>query len=70
MAKIKLKKSYEATINFVEKEIGPKTYYLHNRCGGSGWEVYRDRTRACIAIISDDRLASWLLLKDTNDFVR
>ena len=49
-------------LGFLEREIGPRTYWLHSKIGGNGWAV--DFNYGNIRVtISDDQMATFIILK-------
>ena len=49
----------------LEKHIGPRKFYLHNRIGGEGWDVrpaYKGYSRT-IARFDDPKMATFIQLK-------
>lgn len=51
-----------AIIALCEQYVGPREYYLHNRVGGSGWEVKRGVGKIHVKI-QNEALATFIKLK-------
>lgn len=49
-------------LGFLEREVGPRSYWLHNRIGGTGWSVDINNGRIQVTI-DDDKMATFLILK-------
>ena len=47
-------------VDWLDKNVGPRKYYLHNQSGGIGWRYYsQDRT----VEIEDEHWATLFILK-------
>jgi hypothetical protein len=47
-------------VDWLDKNVGPRKYVLHNQSGGLGWRYYtQDRT----VEIEDERMATLFILK-------
>lgn len=49
-------------ITLCEQYVGPRSYYLHNRVGGNGWEVKRGIGKIHVKI-DNEALATFIKLK-------
>lgn len=49
-------------LGFLEREVGPRSYWLHNRIGGTGWLVDINHGQIQVTI-DDDKMATFLILK-------
>jgi hypothetical protein len=65
MTKITVKaKSFDHLVKLLEKELGPRTYYLHTRCGSKDWSIYYSFPDRNFTIeFKDARIATWISLK-------
>jgi len=52
--------SIQEQVDWLDKNVGERKYYLHNQSGGLGWRYYtQDRT----VEIEDEKLATLFILK-------
>lgn len=52
--------SIQDRMDWLDKNVGPRLYYLHNQSGGKGWRYYStDRT----VEIEDEQMATLFILK-------
>lgn len=62
MVDVEVKGSIDNILKVLQKHIGPKRYWIHNRIGGIGWNL--DTTHGKIRLqIADPAVAVWVLLK-------
>ena len=52
--------SIQDRVDWLDKNIGERKYYLHNQCGGLGWRYYNNDR---IIEIEDEQWATMFLLK-------
>ena len=50
-------------VNILTNTVGPRTYYLHNSVGGSGWKIINPAGMVKTIVVDDDQLAVFLRLK-------
>ena len=67
MTEFTLPGKYNTVIECCERYISPRKYYLHNKVGGSGWEVSHSLDlsngfRAKLKV-DDELLATFIMLK-------
>lgn len=46
---------------YLEKNVGPRRYYLHNQIGGDHWMI-KMRGEYCTVSVDDPKLVTYLLL--------
>lgn len=64
MAKIEFyAESWSKAISMLEKEVGPRQYYLHNSCGGKDWKLSLSFPNHKFTLEVNDKTAVWLSLK-------
>jgi hypothetical protein len=45
------------------KHVGPRLYYIHDRIGGEGWRIMRNRnTSEMLLCLEDDKKATMAML--------
>ena len=49
-------------LHFLEKEVGPRNYWLHSKVGGEGWMVNFNYGNIHVTM-SDDQMATFVILK-------
>jgi hypothetical protein len=56
---------YNTAIECCEKHISPRKYWLHNRVGGTGWEVSHSSAGGFCATlkVQDESMATFIRLK-------
>lgn len=50
------------TVSILEQTVGPRRYWLHNRVGGTNWEVQVAGGKTFVKV-KDAKMLSFLLLK-------
>ena len=51
--------------NYLEKNVGPRTYYLHSQLGGKNWAIKNSFTNKVVVCVNDPELATFITLKYT-----
>ena len=65
MIEVALPDKYNSVIECCEEYISPRQYWLHNRVGGTGWEVTHSSAGRFHAVlkVKDDSVATFIMLK-------
>ena len=66
MTELEINCGYKWLAEWLDKHVSPRQYYLHNRIGGQGWEVYWDRYSkgyyTTILKVVDPSIATFVML--------
>lgn len=47
---------------WLEKNVGPRKFYIHNMFGGEGWRVFTDKDGKIRITFDDDKTATLFML--------
>ena len=58
-------KSCNTVREYLEKNVGPRTYYLHSQIGGKNWAIKNTFSLNVVVCVEDPELATFITLKYT-----
>ena len=58
-------KSCNTVQEYLEKNVGPKTYHLHSQIGGKNWAIKNKFSLNVVVCVEDPELATFITLKYT-----
>lgn len=62
MIEFDVNSNLQKTLHFMETNVGPRKFWIHNKIGGIGWTVNINHGKIRVSI-EDNATATWILLK-------